>query len=225
MSPTQIVALVVTSLVIAALVVTAVMLMRRHALRRRFGPEYDRAVADADSRSAAEAELRQRERRHAELHLTGLSPAATARYAQEWTEVQARFVEEPTAAVAAADELMTRLVRDRGYPNGDYREAVAYLSVEHGHTLGHYRDAHEIHLSNQRGEATTEQLRRALVHYRAIFADILGEQPVPEAGPAAGSPTTSAAPGSTPSPEVTERVDATPDGKPVTPTVATPRRR
>jgi hypothetical protein len=184
MSPTQIVALVVTSLVIAALVVTAVMLMRRHALRRRFGPEYDRAVADADSRSAAEAELRQRERRHAELHLTGLSPAATASYAQEWTEVQARFVEEPTAAVAAADELMTRLVRDRGYPNGDYREAVAYLSVEHGHTLGHYRDAHEISLRNARGEASTEQLRQALVHLRALFAELLGEQPVPRSSDA-----------------------------------------
>jgi hypothetical protein len=182
MSPTQIVALVVALLVIAAVVVAALVVMRRRALRERFGPEYDRVVADAESRSAAEAELRQRERRHAELQLTELDPQTRARYAQEWAAVQARFVEEPAATVAEADELMTRLVRDRGYPIEDYDEALVHLSVEHGHTLGHYRDAHEIYLTNERGEATTEQLRQALMHYRSIFADILGEQPVPDTG-------------------------------------------
>ncbi len=179
MSTTQIVALIVAIVIIVAVVLAALMVMRRRALRQRFGPEYDRAVAEADNRSTAEAELRQRERRHAELQLNELTPEAKARYAQEWARVQTRFVEEPAQTVAEADQLMTRLVQERGYPTGDYDEAVAHLSVEHGHTLGHYRDAHDIYLTNERGEATTEQLRQALMHYRAIFADILGEEPVP----------------------------------------------
>jgi hypothetical protein len=181
MSTTQIVALVVALLIIAAVVLAAVTVSRRRALRQRFGPEYDRVVAEADNRSAAEAELRERERRHADLTLNELTPQARAEYATQWAAVQARFVEEPTGTVSEADQLVTRLVRERGYPTSDYDEALAHLSVEHGHTLGHYRDAHDIYLANERGEATTEQLRQALMHYRSIFADILGEEPVPAA--------------------------------------------
>ncbi len=233
MSPTQIVALVVALLIIAAVAAAVVVIMRRRALRDRFGPEYDRAIADADNRSAAEAELRQRERRHAELQLTELDPETKARYAQEWAAVQTHFVEEPNTAVAEADELMTRLVRERGYPIGDYDEAVTHLSVEHGHTLSHYRDAHEIQLSNERGEATTEELRRALMHYRAIFADILGEQPVPDAGtttpstvePSTVEPTTAPV---EPTTAATEPVDVAPDADDdasVSPAAVRPRQR
>ena len=190
MSTTQIVALVVALAIIAAIVLAAVVVMRRRALRQRFGPEYDQAVATADSRSAGEAELRDRERRHAELTLNELTPTAKAGYAKEWAQVQSHFIERPADAVATADALMTRLVAERGYPTGDYADAVSHLSVEHGYTLSHYRDAHEISLAAERGEATTEQLRQALVHYRAIFADILGEEPVPTADtvPAAPAP-------------------------------------
>jgi hypothetical protein len=189
MSPTQIIALVVALLVIAAVVVAVVVVARRRALRQRFGPEYDRVVAEADSRSAAEAELRERQRRHAELQLNELSPQARAAYAEEWAQVQARFVEQPAATVAEADRLMTRLVQDRGYPTEGYDDALAHLSVEHGHTLGHYRDAHDIYLATERGEASTEQLRQALMHYRSIFADILGEQPVPDPAGTSGAVT------------------------------------
>jgi len=149
-------------------------LNRRRALQRRFGPEYDRAVAEADSRGAAERELRDRERRHAELQLHELDPESRERYAASWEEIQARFLDEPGKAVADADELVTRLVAERGYPTGDYDEQVAHLSVDHARTLGHYRDAHEISEVSARGEATTEQLRQALVHYRALFAELLG---------------------------------------------------
>jgi hypothetical protein len=197
MSPTQIIALVVVVVIVVAVVLAVVMVMRRRALRERFGPEYDRAVEAADSRSSAEAQLRERERRHAELQLNTLTEEQKAAYAQEWAQVQAHFVEQPAAATGEADRLVTRLVQDRGYPTENYEEALAHLSVEHGHTLGHYRDAHDIYLATERGEATTEQLRQALMHYRAIFADILGEQPVPADtadGAALDSSATSSAP-------------------------------
>ncbi|WFE62011.1 hypothetical protein [Micromonospora sp. WMMD714] len=178
MSPTQIVLLVLVVLVVAALVAVAVMANRRRALRSRFGPEYDRVVAEQDSRGAAERELRERERRHAELELTPLDPQDRARYAAAWEELQVRFVDAPAETVADADELVSRLIADRGYPTGEFSEQVAHLSVEHARTLTHYREAHEIRLRNERDEAGTEDLRQAVVHYRALFADLLGEEPV-----------------------------------------------
>jgi hypothetical protein len=178
MSSTQIIILVLV--IIAVAIVAAVLwpAMRRRSLRRRFGPEYDRLVSEQDSRTAAERELRERERRHAELELRPLSPEARATYTAAWEELQIKFVDSPADAVTAGDELVTRLTAERGYPTSGYDEQLAHLSVEHARTLGHYRDAHEIHLRNQRGEATTEQLRQALVHYRELFADLLGEDPV-----------------------------------------------
>ncbi|RLK13418.1 hypothetical protein DER29_4440 [Micromonospora sp. M71_S20] len=178
MSPTQIVVIVLVVLVIAAVAVAARSYARRRALRSRFGPEYDRAVAEQDSRTAAERELRERERRHAELTLTPLAPESRARYSAAWEELQVRFVDSPAETVGEADELVTRLIAERGYPTGEFSDQIAHLSVEHARTLGHYRDAHEIHLRNSRGEASTEELRQAVVHYRALFADLLGEEPV-----------------------------------------------
>ncbi|KKK05489.1 hypothetical protein [Micromonospora sp. HK10] len=178
MSSTQVVVIVVVVLVLAALAAVAVIASRRRALRQRFGPEYDRAVEEQDSRSAAERELRERERRHAELELTPLSPESRARYAAAWEELQVRFVDSPAETVGEADELVSQLIAERGYPTGDFSEQLAHLSVEHARTLTHYRDAHEIRLRNERGEAGTEDLRQALVHYRALFADLLGEEPV-----------------------------------------------
>lgn len=178
MSSTQVVVIVIVVAVIAALVAVAVVASRRRALRERFGPEYDRAVAEQDSRSAAERELRERERRHAELELTPLSPESRARYAAAWEELQVRFVDSPAQTVGEADELVSRLIAERGYPTGDFSDQIAHLSVEHARTLTHYRDAHEIRQRNERGEAGTEDLRQALVHYRALFADLLGEDPV-----------------------------------------------
>ena len=178
MSPTQVVVIVIVVIVLAALAAFAVVASRRRALKQRFGPEYDRAVAEQDSRGAAERELRERERRHAELELTPLSPESRARYAAAWEELQVRFVDSPAETVGDADELVSRLIAERGYPTGDFSDQIAHLSVEHARTLGHYRDAHEIRLRNERGEAGTEELRQALVHYRALFADLLGEDPV-----------------------------------------------
>jgi hypothetical protein len=174
MTTTQVLVTIVVLLVIAAIGYGIWFVTRRRALQHRFGPEYDRAVADGDSRAAAERELRERERRHAELELRDLAPEARTRYATAWEEIQARFLDDPTAAVRDADALVTELIAERGYPAGEYEEQVAHLSVEHARTLGHYRDAHEISLLSDRGEATTEQLRQAVVHYRTLFAELLG---------------------------------------------------
>ncbi len=178
MTTPQIVILIVAIVVIVVLVVLALVAQRRRALRHRFGPEYDRAVEASDSRSAAEHELRERERRHAELNLTPLSDGSRATYAREWAQVQARFVDAPEEAVREGDALVTRLIGEIGYPTENYDDQLASLSVEHATTLGHYRDAHDIFLRTERGEASTEQLRQALVHYRALFADLLGDDPV-----------------------------------------------
>jgi hypothetical protein len=190
MSPTQIVVLVIVIVVLVAAGIFAWTAMRRRSLRERFGPEYDRVVAEQDSRTAAERELRDRERRHAELTLTELTPESRARYTQEWEELQVLFVDDPARAVGAADELVTRLIAERGYPTEDYDDQLAHLSVDHARTLGNYRDAHEIHLANERGEASTEQLRQAVVHYRTLVSELLGDEPVHPTAPTSYEETT-----------------------------------
>lgn len=180
MSSTLIVVVVLVVVALAVAVPSILRVNRRRALRDRFGPEYDRVIAERDDRAAAERELRDRERRHAELHLTPLSEESRQRYAAGWEEIQARFVDAPGEAVADADELVTRLIAERGYPTEDHEDQLAHLSVEHAQTLTHYRDAHGIHVTSRRGEASTEQLRQAVVHYRALFADLLGVEPVPD---------------------------------------------
>jgi len=181
MTTVQIIILVIVLVVIAALVVGAVMTMRRRALRQRFGPEYDRLVAGEDGRAAAERELRDRERRHAQLELKPLPAPARAKYAAEWAQVQTHFVDEPGEAVRKGDELVTRLLREIGYPTDDYDERLATLSVDHARLLDQYREAHDISVRNDQGSASTEQLRQALVDYRALFGELLGDQQVPPA--------------------------------------------
>jgi hypothetical protein len=178
MSAGQVIVLVIVLLVVLAAILFGVRAARRRKLQNTFGPEYDRVVADTGSRADAEKELRERERRHAELELKELSPESKARYSAAWEEVQIQFVDSPEQAVGTADDLVTRLIAERGYPTGDYDDQLANLSVEHARTLGNYRDAHEISDRSRRGEATTEDLRQALVHYRSLFADLLGENPV-----------------------------------------------
>jgi hypothetical protein len=182
MSPTVTIVLIVVALIVIAAVVFGIRVMRRKQLQNTFGPEYDRVVADSGSRTEAEKELREREKRHASLELKPLSAEDRATYSANWEEVQIQFVDNPERAVTAADDLVTRLITDRGYPTGEYDERLANLSVEHARTLEHYRQAHEISQRNTAGEANTEDLRQALVHYRALFADLLGTDPVPSTG-------------------------------------------
>jgi hypothetical protein len=178
MSPTVVIILIVVVLLVAAATVYGVRAGRRKQLQSTFGPEYDKVVGDADSRSEGERELREREKRHAEYELKELSAESKAKYSLAWEEVQIQFVDSPEQAVTTADELVTRLIAERGYPTGDYDDQLANLSVAHARTLEHYRSAHAISERSATGAASTEDLRQALVHYRALFADLLGENPV-----------------------------------------------
>jgi ribosomal protein L13E len=190
MSPTVVIILIILALVIIAAIVYGVQITRRKQLQNTFGPEYDRVVADTGSRSDGEKQLRERERRHAELELKPLSAESRATYTVAWEEAQIDFVDHPEQAVSTADDLVTRLIAERGYPTGDYDDQLATLSVDHARTLGHYRDAHAISRRSAEGEASTEDLRQALVHYRALFADLLGTNPLktsPNATPNADS--------------------------------------
>ena len=178
MSPTVVIILIVLALVIIAAIVYGVQITRRKQLQNTFGPEYDRVVADTGNRSDGEKQLREREKRHAELELKQLSAESQATYAAAWEEAQIDFVDHPEQAVSTADDLVTRLIAERGYPTGNYDDQLATLSVDHARTLGHYRNAHAISRCNAKGEASTEDLRQALVHYRALFADLLGTDPL-----------------------------------------------
>jgi hypothetical protein len=178
MSSMQIAIVVIVVVVALLLAVAAVLLSRRRALRSRFGPEYDRVMSEQDGRAAGERELRERERRHTELNLRPLDAASRDRYIAAWEEIQVRFIDAPDQAVSKADTLVTELITARGYPTSEFDQRVADLSVEHAHPLDQYREAHNIHEANERGEATTEQLRQALVHYRALVTDLLGTESV-----------------------------------------------
>jgi hypothetical protein len=144
---------------------------RSRRLRNRFGPEYERSLESAESRRAAERELTAREKRYAQLNLRPLSVAARARYIENWARLQERFVDDPGDTVLDADELVHAVMRDRGYPTDGFEQQAADLSVEHGAVVGHYRDANRI---SGRTDATTEDLRQALVHFRTIFRALVG---------------------------------------------------
>jgi len=211
MSPILTIVLIILVLVVIAAVVVGVRAGRRKKLQSTFGPEYDRVVADSGNRTEAEKELRERERRHAELELKELSPESKARYSAAWEEVQIQFVDNPSEAVNTADELVTSLITERGYPTGEYDERLATLSVEHASTLQHYRDAHEISERNRGGSASTEDLRQALVHYRALSADLLGTDPVPTNAATTTPATTTEKPAPAPRTAAGETTDAASD--------------
>lgn len=162
-------------------VVGAFMHFRRretHTLEKRFGPEYGRAVEELGSRPKAEAELKARQKRVEQLDIVPLSPADAARFSDSWKALQARFVDDPKAAMAGADSLVRELMQKRGYPMGDFDRRAADISVNHPRVVDHYRAAHDIAVRDERGEADTERQRQAMIHYRSLFAELLEvEQP------------------------------------------------
>jgi hypothetical protein len=171
----------ITIAVVAAVVVLGVLwsatrTRRTRSLQDRFGREYDRAVEHAGDRREAERELREREKRHEELDLRPLAPEARDRYVEEWRMTQGRFVDDPTGAVADADTLVQRVMKDRGYPVDDFDQRAADISVEHPELVEKYRTAHGIAQASERGEASTEDLRHSVRHYRALFVELLEVQ-------------------------------------------------
>lgn len=173
-----VVAIVVLLLIVVAWAVTRQRTSRR--LRKRFGPEYDRLLAEQGDRARVESELKAREKRVRKLTIMPLAPADAARFSEEWGTLQGRFVDNPKGVVMQADRLVRDLMIKRGYPMQDFEHRAADISVHHPELVERYRLAQVIAARDQRGEATTEDLRKAVVYYRAMFDELLevrGGQP------------------------------------------------
>jgi hypothetical protein len=166
--------------VLALLVVAGWLILRRRetqTLEKRFGPEYNRAVDELGSRAKAEAELKARQKRVEQLHIMPLAPADASRFSEAWRALQGRFVDNPKGVLTEADQLVRDLMQKRGYPMGDFDRRAADISVDHPAVVDHYRAAHEIALRDRRGEVDTEGMRQAVIHYRALFAELLEVEP------------------------------------------------
>jgi hypothetical protein len=173
-----------TNSVIAAVLLIAIVIsvvawfvmqkQRTLKLKQRFGSEYDVTVSEFGSRVKAEAELTSREKRVAGLEIVPLTPADAVRFTQAWSALQGRFIDNPKGVVLDADHLVRELMAKRGYPMGDFEHRAADISVDHPGVVAAYRAAREITARDERGEADTEELRKAVVHYRTLFDELLG---------------------------------------------------
>lgn len=186
MSSTSLIILAVV--VLAALAAGAFFVSRRRRsehLKQHFGREYEHALEVKGDRSKAEAELAEREKRVQKLDIRPLEPAERERFTAQWSEVQARFVDDPPRAVALADALLGEVMKARGYPVSDFDQRAGDISVDHPRVVEHYRTAHDIAVRHERGEAGTEDLRQAMIHYRALFDDLVGAREPAAREPAA----------------------------------------
>jgi hypothetical protein len=170
--------IIVTGVVVIALLALAAWFFSQkkkqsERLQQRFGAEYDRTVGELGGRTKAESELKAREERVEHLAITPLAPAEAARFSQAWNALQGRFVDNPKGVVVQADQLVLELMVKRGYPMGDFERRAADISVDHPAVVENYRAAQAIAARDERGEADTEELRKAVVHYRVLFDDML----------------------------------------------------
>ena len=177
MSTTSLV--VILAVIVAAGVAVAWYLQqqqRSRRLRDRFGPEYDRAQKDMGDARRAEASLAAREKRVEKLHIRALSKEEADRFAEVWHHIQTLFVDDPRGAITEADHLVNEVMTVRGYPMADFNQRANDISVDHPIVVEHYRAARAIGERNEAGSASTEDLRQAIIHYRALFEDLLGSK-------------------------------------------------
>jgi hypothetical protein len=170
--------IVLAAVVILVIAVLAWVYMRKRGsttanLRQKFGPEYELAVRKHGSERKAEAQLAERQKRIETLNIRNLDPMEHERFSKQWESVQSRFVDSPRGAVAEADDLVTSLMKTRGYPVSDFDQRAADISVAHPRVVENYRAAHEIALRVGKDEATTEDLRTAMIHYRSLFEELV----------------------------------------------------
>jgi hypothetical protein len=176
----KLIALAVVAVVVVVVAIALYMRKRRNTtagLKNRFGPEYDRAVIQHGSERKAEAKLADRETRVDLLKIRDLDLVERERYLGQWQAVQSRFVDYPKGAVTEADELVSSLMQTRGYPVADFDQRAADISVDHPRVVENYRSAHNIALRLGKGEAGTEELRTAMIHYRSLFDELAQVQP------------------------------------------------
>ena len=176
--------IMIAAVVVAVIAIVAIVMRqqrRRTELRESFGPEYERAVAREGDVRKGESELMARRERRAELDIRPLSPESRTAYARSWEQTQARFVDNPATALAQADALIIAVMGERGYPMDDFDRRTEDISVDHPDVVQHYRAAHDISVrldedpnaSASSTAVSTEDLRQALVHYRALFQELL----------------------------------------------------
>jgi hypothetical protein len=177
MQPTtlQIVLAVIAALVVIAIVVLAMRSRASTKLKSRFGPEYARAVEASGGKAKAEAELRDRQKRVEKLDIRPLAGADRTRFTERWSAVQTRFVDDPGAAVGDADALVGEVMAARGYPMVDFDQRAADISVDHPAVVDNYRAGHAIALTHAKGQASTEDLRQAMVRYRSLFDELVAD--------------------------------------------------
>jgi hypothetical protein len=182
---TQLMWIIVAAVIVALVVVALVVARRRRSaqLRQRFGPEYERTLRETGDVRRTDAALQARAARVDRLQIRPLSAEDRQRFTDRWRVVQAQFVDDPKAAVTEADRLIGEVMHTRGYPVGDFEQRVEDISVDHPDVVMNYRAARSIAEAHARGAATTEDLRQAMVHYRALYADLLGEPARPEPVP------------------------------------------
>jgi hypothetical protein len=167
---------VVVLLVVGIAILFSVRKRKTERLRTQFGgAEYNRAVKEGGSRQKAEAVLDKRADRVGSFHIQPLGPGDRARFVESWRGVQARFVDSPGGAVMEADQLLRDVMSTRGYPVSDFEQRAADISVDHPLVLEHYRSAHEIAVRQTQEQASTEDLRQAMIHYRTLFEELVGE--------------------------------------------------
>ena len=181
MSTLTIILVVIAVIAVAFGVVMFIQKERTKRLRGQFGPEYDRLVHDRGNPRKAEEELIKRQKRLEKLHIRELNRAEIDRFTDAWRSVQAQFVDNPRQAVAEADRLVRDVMTARGYPMSDFEQRAADVSVDHPRVVENYRAAHNIAARDAAGKANTEDLRQAMVHYRALFEDLLSTTTVQQA--------------------------------------------
>jgi hypothetical protein len=167
--------ILIAAAVVVVVIVVAVLLSQRRksALRNRFGPEYDRAVRERGSERAAQSLLADREKRVQRFNIRELTPKERTFFDERWHSVQSQFVDDPKGAVIAADETVISLMGTRGYPMADFDQRAADLSVDHPQLVENYRAARQISIRHRKGQASTEDLRQAMIYYRSLFEELL----------------------------------------------------
>jgi hypothetical protein len=148
---------------------------RTQRLKQRFGPEYERVVMETGDRALAEARLEDRRRRVERLQIRSLTPTERARFQEGWREVQARFVDDPGGAVNKADHLVGEVMSLEGYPMLEFEKRAEDISVDHPIVIENYREGHHVALKHDQGKASTEDLRKAMIHYRTLFEELVGQ--------------------------------------------------
>lgn len=175
MNQTQIIAIVVAVIVVAAVILVYLRTQKSKRLRERFGPEYTRTVQESGNSFRGETRLAKLEKRVERFKIHPLEPSARAGFAEDWRLLQAKFVDQPERAVQEADQLIGEVMTARGYPVADFDQQASDLSVNHPLVIENYRAAHEIAVRHRQGQASTEDLRQALIHYRKLFDELVEE--------------------------------------------------